>query len=372
VPDPVLSTRVLNRTLLGRQLLLARVDRPVMEVVEHLVGLQAQVPTAPYLGLWSRIAGFTPADLSTEILERRAVRMALMRSTIHLVSTDDAVALRPVMQPVLDRELFGNRTWSVGLAGVDLAPVLALGRAMVEERPRTLAEIRVAMAGRWPEHDAATLAYAVRNLLPTIQVPPRGVWGRAGAPRLTTIGAWAGRPASAETSPDATILRYLAAFGPAATADVQAWSRLNGLRDAVERLRPRLRTFRDERGRELLDVPDWLLADADVPAPVRFLPEYDNVLLGHADRRRVIPEPFASLVRGRIGRPSFLVDGFLAGFWRLERAARADPAAGATLVVEPLLPLGPGDRSAVEAEAAALLSLLVPGAPGRVTFADPG
>ena len=268
----VLSTRVLNRTLLARQHLLERASMPAIGMVEHLVGMQAQIPTNPYLGLWSRLAGFDPAELEGLLLDRRTVRMVVMRGTIHLLSTDDALALRPVMQPVLDAELFKNRTWSVGLEGVDLAPVLELGRRMVEERPRPMHELRAAIAERWPEHDATTLAYACRNQLPTFQVPPRGLWHRSGQVALTTIDSWSGRPLGTETAPDATVLRYLAAFGPASTSDVAAWSRLQGMREPMERLRPRLRTFRDERGRELFDLPDAPIADPDVPAPVRLLP----------------------------------------------------------------------------------------------------
>jgi DNA glycosylase AlkZ-like len=375
VPDaassPRLSIRVLNRTLLARQLLLTRVGRPPLEVVEHLVGLQAQVPASPYVGLWSRIKGFEPASLASLLLDRRLVRMALMRGTIHLVSTDDALALRPVVQPVLDWELFRNRTYSRHLEGVDLGPVLDLGRALVDEEPRSLREIRKAMAARWPDLDATTLAYSVRNLLPTVQVTPRGVWGATGDARLTTLEAWVGKAPATDPSPDAAILRYLAAFGPASVADVQAWSRLTGLRGTVERLRPQLTTFRDERGRELFDVPDWLLAEADVPAPVRFLPDYDNVLLSHADRSRIIPEPFRSVVHARIGQPVFLVDGFVAGFWRLMTPVRSNRAGATLLRVEPLVRLRGPAREAVEREATALLAFLAPGAPARVQLVPP-
>ena len=143
-----------------------------------------------------------------------------MRSTVHLASIDDALAFRPVVQPVLDWELFRNKTWSVGLEGVDLEPVLDLGRRLMEERPRSLAELRVAMAERFPDRDATTLAYACRGRLATLQVPPRGLWATSGQVRLTTLDHWSGRPLGTETAPDAMILRYLAAFGPASTSDV--------------------------------------------------------------------------------------------------------------------------------------------------------
>ena len=368
-----LSTRDLNRTLLARQLLLARVERPMLEVIEHLVGLQAQVPMSPYVALWSRIESFDPAELGRMLLDRRVVRMVLMRGTIHLVSVDDALALRPVVQPVLNGELFRNRTYRAGLEGIDLEPVLAFGRSLVDEQARTLAELRTAMAHRWPDRDATSLAYAIRNLLPTLQVPPRGVWGMPGAPRLTTIEAWTGRTLGSETEPDATILRYLAAFGPATVADMAAWSRLGGLRDAVERLRPRLAVVHDDQGRELFDVPDWLFVEGDVPVPVRFLPDYDNVLLGHADRSRVLPDVLRAVgASGIIGRPSFLVDGFLAGFWKLERPGRESRDRVTTLTIEPIMRLEPAHRQAAEAEATNLLTLLAPNGRSRVVVAASG
>jgi len=367
----VLDTRTLNRTLLARQLLLARVTTPPLQVIEHLVGLQAQVPTSPYIALWSRIEAFDPEAVGADVLEGRLVRMALMRSTIHLVTVEDALSLRAVMQPVLDAELYRNRTWSVGLEGVDLGKVLAVGRALVEERPRPLGELRVAMAERFPANDATTLAYAVRNLLPTYQVPPRGAWGRVAEPALGALDRATGRPMGADPSPDAAVLRYLAAFGPASVADVTAWSRLTGMRAVLDRLRPGLHTFRDEAGRELFDVPDWLFAEADLPAPVRFLPDYDNALLSHDDRSRIVPDAFRVIARDR-GGPSFLVDGFMAGFWRLQRpGVKAGGGARAVIEVEPLARLSGADRAPVEAEAVALLGLLAPEG-GDVRFVAPG
>ena len=349
----VLSTRVLNRTLLARQHLLERTAIPALGMVEHLVGMQAQIPTNPYLGLWARIDAFAPVELETLLLDRRAVRMVLMRGTIHLVSTDDALALRPVMQPVLDAELYKNKTWSVGLEGVDIGPVLELGRRMVEERPRPLSELRAAIAERWPEYDATTLAYTCRNQLPTFQVTPRGLWHRSGQVALTTIDTWSGRPLATETAPDATIRRYLAAFGPASTGDVGAWSRLTGLREAMERLRPGLQTFRDERGRELFDLPDAPIAEPDVAAPVRFLPDYDNVFLSHDDRSRVIPAPIRANARSLIGGAAFMVDGFGAGFWTTK-----GKGPDRTITLEPMTALTAGQRGEVEAEARALARFL--------------
>ena len=336
---------------------------PALAMVEHLVGMQAQEPKDPYLALWSRLRDFDPGELESLLLDGRAVRMALMRSTIHLVSTEDALAFRPVVQPVLDWELFKNKSWSVGLEGVDLDPVLALGRRLVEERPRTLAELRAAMAERWPDEDAASLAYACRGRLPTYQVPPRGLWRTSGQVRLTTLDHVSGHELGTETAPDAMILRYLAAFGPAGTSDVAAWTRLTGLKEPMERLRPRLRTFRDDHGRELFDVPGAPIAEAEVPAPVRFFPFYDNVYLSHADRARIIPGELRGNARSLLGGAAFSVDGFMAGFW--STAGKGDDR---TITLEPMTALTPGQRTDVETEARALLAFLDD---GRLPGPDP-
>jgi DNA glycosylase AlkZ-like len=356
----LLGRRALNRALLDRQLLLHRVELPAVQTVEHLVGLQAQNPGSPYVALWTRLEGFRPEALSQLIADRGAVRIALMRSTIHLVTARDCLALRPVLQPVQDRFLYGGTPYGRNLAGMDLEALVAAGRVLVEERPRTMAEIRTLLQERWPERDAASLAYAVRNLLPLVQVPPRGLWGKAGRPTLTTAESWLGRPLEPDPSPEVMVERYLGAFGPASVADLQTWSGLTRLREVVERLRPRLRPFRDELGRELFDLPDAPRPDPDTPVPVRFLPDYDNVLLSHADRTRIV-DP---LHRQRVlddnpneALGSFLVDGFAAGTWKIVRQRRA-----ATLMVDPFERLSGRDAAAVGEEGARLLAFVSPGA----------
>jgi hypothetical protein len=157
------------------------------------------------------------------------------------------------------------------------------------------------MEERFPEHDGAALAYACRNLLAFVQVPPRGVWGCTAQVASTTAESWLGRPLATNPSIDEVVLRYLAAFGPATVADVATWSRLTGLREVVDRLRPLLRTFRDERGRELVDLPDAPRPDPDTPAPPRFLPEFDNALLSHADRRRFVSEEQRARLSATVG-----------------------------------------------------------------------
>jgi winged helix DNA-binding protein len=370
VPAQVLSRRALGRATLERQLLLRRSGMRPLEAVEHLVGLQAQVPLNPYVALWSRLDRFRPEELGRLLLDRAVVRIVVMRATIHLVSADDCLGLRPLAQPILDRELARHPEYGPPLRGLDLAPALAAARALLAERPHTGAALRAAMAERFPEHDAAALAYACRCLLPLVQVPPRGVWGRAAQVASTTAESWLCRPLAAEPSIDAVVLRYLAAFGPAAVADVATWSRLTGLRAVIERLRPRLIVFRDERGRELFDLPDAPRPDPDTPAPPRFLPEYDNVLLSHDDRSRFVREEDRAALGAAagVGRGWVLLDGTLRGAWSLER----DRAAGAaTLVVHHAGRLRGRSADALASEGRRLLRLVATDAEGREVRFDP-
>jgi hypothetical protein len=345
-----LSARALNRATLARQLLLHRSDTTAAAALEHLVGLQAQSPTPPYIGLWSRLQRFRTADLSSLIVERKAVRIALMRGTIHLVTSPDCLALRPTLQPVLDRAL--RTTYGRQLAGLDVDAVAAAGRLLVDERPRTFAELRAALAPEWPDRDPEAVAMVVRHMLPLVQVPPRGIWGARGRSSHTSAEAWLGRPLAAGLGSDELIARYLAAFGPSTIRDIQAWSGLSGLAPFVERLAPRLTRFVDEHGRELLDLSEAPRPGTDTPAPVRFLPEYDNLLLSHADRTRVITDAHRALVFAKNGIVSatVLVDGFVQATWRIARRRDA-----ALLVVEPFDRLPGRQARAVFAEGRRLL-----------------
>ena len=362
----MLGARALNRALLERQLLLRRSDLSALEALERLVGLQAQEPAAPYIGLWTRLDGFGADELARLIESRRAVRIALMRSTIHLVTGRDCLRLRHVVQPVLERELWGG-PYGRAIQGIDTGELTAAGRRLLEEHPRTLGELGELLRERWPDRDARSLAYGIRNLVPLVQVPPRGLWGATGRAAHTTAEAWLGGPAAATSSPDELVLRYLAAFGPASAADVQAWSGLTRLREVVERLRPGLRAFRDGHGKELLDLPDAPRPDADAPAPPRFLPPFDNGLLSHADRSRIVPPEHRSRVTVGLGRLTLLVDGFARGTCSIRRDLGA-----ATLVVEPFARLPKRDRAAVAAEGERLLAFAAAEAdPREVRFADP-
>ena len=346
----VLDRRALNRALLARQLLLRRVEMPVPHAIEHLVGLQAQAASPPYFALWSRLVAFEPALLARMLEDREVVRIALMRSTIHLVTARDCLRLRPLMDPVIERSLRGNYARSLG--EIDREAVTAAGRALVEERPRTFLELGRLLAERWPGREPSALANAVRAWVPLVQVPPHGVWGRSGPAAHTSMESWLGSGMAGKSALDDVVVRYLAAFGPASVRDAQIWSGLTRLRDVLDRLRPRLRTFRDEHGTEVFDLPDAPRPDPATPVPPRFLPEYDNVLLSHADRTRIVADEHRRrIMHNGFGRGSVLVNGFVRCTWRIRRARGT-----ATLVIEPLARLSRTDASTVQGEGVRLLA----------------
>ncbi|HEY7589824.1 MAG TPA: winged helix DNA-binding domain-containing protein [Candidatus Limnocylindrales bacterium] len=346
---PLLSQRALNRALLERQMLLRRVPMPAETAIERLAGMQAQEPMDPYVGLWARLEAFDPGELSSLIERRRAVRaVAMMRTTIHLLTAADWLAFQPVLRTVQESR-FRSSPFARRVTGIDLAEIADAGRRLLDERPRTANAVGKALLERWPQSDAEALGYAVRALVPLVQVPPRGLWGRSGQPVLATAEHWLERSVPSETSPEALVRRYLAAFGPATVMDLQSWCWLTRLGPVVERMRPELRTFRDEAGRELFDVPDGPLPDPDTPAPPRFLPVFDNLLLSHKDRRRIQGDgpwpPFDDAFYAIFARGTVLVDGVVHGGYAIER-----DGVRATLEVRSLRPLSAADRRAVEAE----------------------
>jgi Winged helix DNA-binding domain len=361
-PGDVLSRRALNRATLERQLLVRRAKLSALDAIEHLVGIQAQSPLAPYVGLWTRLEGFRPDELIRLMNDREVVRIALMRNTVHLVTARDCLMLRPLTQVIFDRDLRVNTTFAPRLRGADIDALTTAGRALVEERPRTNPELGALLQEQWPDRDAASLAFAIRSQVPLVQVPPRGIWGKGGQVTCTSAEAWLGRPLDADPSPGEMVMRYLAAFGPATVKDVQQWCGLTRLRDVVERLRPRLATFRDEAGNEIFDLPDAPRPDPDTPAPVRFLPEYDNLFVSHADRSRVISETDLKTLRAteRLVRGCVLVDGFFRCLWQIRRQRGV-----ATLHIEAYGPLSDHDRHAVAEEGANLLAFATSSAKAR-------
>ncbi|WP_053717661.1 winged helix DNA-binding domain-containing protein [Saccharothrix sp. NRRL B-16348] len=337
-----LTTRALNRATLHRQFLLERVDRTACDVVEHLVGMQAQEPFSPYYGLWSRIRSFEADELGSLLLDRRVVRASLHRATIHLVTAADHGRFEPLLRPFLHRR-FASSPFGFVMDGLDVEDFTEAVTALLEEAPRTRREIGDLLGARWPDRDANALGYAGSFLVPSVQVPPRAVWGRSGVARWTTAAHWLG-PVGPAASTEEFVRRYLAAFGPASVKDVQTWAGMSRLKSVVEAMD--LRVFTDERGRTLYDLPDAPLPDPDTPAPARFLPEFDNVLLGHDDRTRVISDE--DYRRGIVigGKPTLLVDGFVHGVWKL---------AGDGLDIEVFRPLTRAQKADVEAEGARLL-----------------
>jgi Winged helix DNA-binding domain len=367
----VLGRRALNRALLERQLLIERHRMPAIEVIERLLGMQSQAPRPPYFGLWTRIEEFDTDELSGLIRDRRAVRIALMRGTIHLVSARDCLLLRPLIQPVLDRAL--RSSYGPGLAGVDLADLSAWGRALVEERPLSFAELGAALAPRWPHREPSDLAQGVRALVPLVQVPPRGLWGAAGQATHTSAESWlcadldagtAAVPAGAVAAEE-VMLRYLAAFGPATVRDMQAWSGLTRLGEIAERLRPRLAVFRDENGAELLDLPDAPRPDADTPVGPRFVAEFDNLLLSHADRARIYDDEYRRRIMTVNGiiRGTVLIDGFVAGTWKISAEKGT-----AILNVSHFEAFSASDREVLEREGDRLLSFAATSETRQIRF----
>lgn len=357
----VLSRRVLNRSFLRRQLLDARTRLGVEGVLEHLVGLQAQQPIPPYFGLWSRMEEFVPDDLAELMAGRKAVRASLMRCTVHLVTADDCLRLRHVMGPVIERQLRASPARAAVLAEHAVREALTEAAKEALAEPCGNKELGERLAKRWPEHDPAELARLGQFLVPALQTPPRGLWGKSGMPAWAEMEGWLGRPVDRAARVGDVLLRYLAAFGPASAADMQKWSGLNGLAEVCAGLD--LRTFRDEQGRLLYDLPDLPFPDEDAPVPVRLLAEYDNALLSHADRSRIIDAAHLPRVvtKNGIVKGTVLVDGFVGGTWKLDKG---------TVALTPFASWSAADTEAVEAEAHRLLAFAAPRAKApKVVFA---
>ena len=365
--DRVITRRELNRALLARQLLLRRVEWPVGEGVEHLLGLQAQASMPPYYGLWSRLEGFDPHELARMLVDREVVRMTLMRATVHLATVRDALVLRPLVQQVVEQNhngAFGRR-----MGGADPGELARAVRELLADEPLTARKLGRKLVERGIGEDAEAIGNAARVYVPLVQVPPRGVWGAGGQAKYVPLESWVGRELETEPSIDEVVLRYLGSFGPASVMDVQAWCGLTRLKAVLERLRPQLVTFRDEDGKELFDLPDAPRPEAELPVPVRFLGEYDNALLGHADRQRIIPDGLswtAMLADGRFAS-NLLVDGVLRATWRIDR----DGKRRATLVVRPFWKLSRVERDEISAEAARMIDFAAGDADARDVRLEP-
>ncbi|MYT94565.1 winged helix DNA-binding domain-containing protein [Streptomyces sp. SID8359] len=383
----MLDARALNRATLARQLLLERGELPALDAVSHLCGLQAQEPQEPFTGLWSRLRGFRPGALSDLLTGRQVVRTHLMRRTVHLVTAADVLAWRARHNAMLRQRVLG--VYRRELAGVDLDELASAGREVLADgEPRSMAQLARAVADRWPEPGTRPLGeMLVAGVLPMVQLPPRGVWRQKAGVRNALVSSWLGReidPLPTEDGSDPVgqelVRRYLAAYGPAATADVRAWSGLAGLPGAVAALRGELVTFRDERGRELLDLPDAPRPDPETPAPVRFLPAFDNAILGYDDRTRIIDDADRGL--SVAGARVVLVDGRVAATWDVEpvtvtgtgngkgtrttRTTQGERGAEDTVVVTPLRAFSRSERAEVAQEGEQLAAFLSDGESARV------
>ena len=347
------SLRQLNRTYLRRQSLLDPDPRPVDEVVAHLVALQAQEVDAPYVGLWARIPGFRHEHLTDALNDRRVVRGGLLRGTQHITTGADYAWLRPLVKERMGR--VGLSPFAKQTAGLDLAELAGAAREILAGQVLTRPALAKRLGERYPGRDAMALAWAAQHQLSLLHPPPSGTWRRRGHVSCVLAEEWLGRPLSDKPTVRELMWRYLAACGPATVADLQIWSGLRKLRDEVEELRPELTVHRDERGRELFDRPDLALADPDEPAPVRFLPEFDNLVLSHEDRTRIVSDEDRALVCPGYSmvHPTFLVDGFVAGIWAVEPGGDA-----AGVRVTPFRPLSDETTGEVLAEAARLLEFL--------------
>lgn len=365
MPPRVLTQRELNRATLARQLLLERESIDAVTAIDRLAGLQAQQAKPPFVGLWTRIAGFEREQLGGPLERREVVRATLMRGTLHLLGSERFCELRSALQPALAKgvDMMRART-----KGIDLAVVLEQARELFARGPATFEVLRDHLQASHPKADERALAYVVRCTLPLIQVPVASCeWGFPASPQFALADAWLARPLEVQADPRALIRRYLAAFGPASVNDAQVWSGLKGLKASFAALESELESFRDERGRELFDLPDAPRPPAETPAPVRLLPDFDNLVLGHDDRSRVIADEHRKIVvtKNLQVLATFLVDGVVGGTWKIERKKQI-----ATLTFSPFAKLTKPVVDQLRVEAQQLLCFVEPQAEPAVGFAD--
>ena len=307
--ERTLSQRELNRALLARQHLLERARTTIPKALERIGGIQAQYAPAMYVGLWSRLEGLERVALTRALERKTVIQATLMRATIHLVSRGDYWPLQTAIQD-------GLREWWVRVARADERRLRAnaeRARAFLADGPRRWAEIEEELGGREE-------ARGIFTWLPLVRVPPSGTWDRRRADFVAASEDWIGRAeVDRDDAVDLIVKRYLAGFGPARRREIADWAGMNvtDIAPALERLR--LRRFRDEEGKELLDLPRARLPDADAPAPPRFLPVWDSTLLVHARRTQILPEEYRPRIFNTKAPNSFntfLIDGSVAGTWR--------------------------------------------------------
>jgi Winged helix DNA-binding domain len=320
-----LTARQLNRALLARQLLLKRKRVSVHAAVHATGGLQSQEPRDPFVALWSRISSFKAQNLLEAAHRRDIVRGTYLRGTLHTVTADDYSSFRPLLQSVVHREEKLRREYG---GGFEIKKLASGARSLLTGGPLSAQQLGEKLGPRFPGANKAGLAAWVRTGIPLIAVPTDDRWGYSRPPRFAVADQWLERPLQQPGSLDKLVLRCLSAIGPASSSDVRAWSGLGGIKSVLDKLRSQLMVFNDESGCELFDLAGSPRPDGETPAPVRFLPEYDNVFLSHADRGRIMNAAhahyFTQKGNGRRLR-SVLVDGFVRAGWEVTR--RGDRAA---------------------------------------------
>jgi hypothetical protein len=337
-------------------MLLKRENATVTDAMERLFGMQAQLARPPYVGLFSRIEGFRAEDLTAAIERRTVVRATLMRGTLHVMTAKDYVAFRPVLQMALDHGL--KSVLRDRMKAVQTASIVSMARAFFAT-PHTFDELRDSLAGKEPVEDVRARAYAARCLVPLVQVSDGSRWGYPGVARFTLADAWI-KPSKKSTAADLgdLVRRYLAAFGPASVTDAQTWSGIPALGPTFTAMRDELVLVHQDR-KELWDLPKAPRPDEDTPAPPVFLPEFDNLVLAYADRKRFVADAHrkAIYLPGLRVAPTFLVDGVVAGVWKVVRVK-----AKATLQVEPFDTLSAKVKKALGDEASRLVRFIEPDA----------
>lgn len=358
--DTVLSPRALNRILLDRQLLLERRAITPVEALERLFAMQAQLPRAPFLGLWARLQEFRREDLLDAIHARRVVRSTLMRGTLHLASAEDVLAFRTTVMPARTATL----PWGVKPTPELLEQVLDVGRAHFAPEPKDFESVRQVLEAQGFE-PVRPLAYAIRMFLPLVQASSEAAFGHEPGGAFTLARTWLGRDEREEPQPQALARRYLAAHGPSLPADFSAWSGLKAAASTFAALGDELATFEDERGRRLYDLRDAERVPSETPAPVRLLADFDGAVLGRADRTGIIRPEHAPLLASKNGLiPAMvLIDGGVAGTWRIEAKKKA-----VAVTIRPFGALAAKDRKAIEAEAHSAAAFLAPDAKPDVAF----
>ena len=351
-PDRVLGRRELNRALLQRQLLLERLPLSAVQAVERLGGLQAQATSSPYFSLWARLERFERDELTAALRSRRLVKALLQRGTLHVATPKHYWAVSTV------RRQLAPTLWppsgEARLPAKEIARIAQLVAADLDGAELSLKEVQALLQPHAREGVPATFLWRrVQGQVPVIHVPPSGIWGYGGHGVYTAAaGRVRGAPPAPEEAFDQIVRMYLAAYGPATKQDIGQWAgvpRMQPIAESLERLS--LRTFASEYGKVLHDVPRAPLPDPDTPAPPRLVPRFDNLVLSHADRSRILGDvaPSRIVTNNGLVHATILVDGFVAGTWQLEQGR---------VVLEPFGKLDANVKRALREESAQLEAFL--------------